>query len=513
MQIERTKNTARNMLWGLIEKLLQLVLPFVTRTLILKLIGEQYLGLNSLFTSIISVLNLADLGFGTAITFSMYKPIADNDEHKLCALLGYYKTIYRVIGGIVLGVGIAIMPFLKHLITGEVPNDINLYLLYSIYLLNTVLSYWLFAYKKSLIHAYHRDDVSTKISVSLLILQYGLQIGLLFLFDNYYLYILILPVITLFNNILTAIVAKKMFPSLICRGKVDEITRKDIKRRVGGAFIGKFCGVTRNSLDSIFISSFFGLTLVAIYGNYYYILTAVHGLLTIVTVAMASGVGNSIAKESVEKNYQDFENFTFLYSWISGWFACCLLCLYQPFMQIWVGEDLMFSSSIMILFPIYLYVMAASDIKNVYYTACGLWWEGRWRAALEFGLNLILNYFGAKYLGVAGIMLATIITMIGVNFIYGTQILFKYYFSKQKLSKYLLKQLLYLAVTSLMAISTYFVCSLLPKSGILYFFLKGIICIILPNLFYFLVYFKTGIFRRAMALFKNLISIVIKKRS
>ena len=123
MQIERTKNTARNMLWGLIEKLLQLVLPFVTRTLILKLIGEQYLGLNSLFTSIISVLNLADLGFGTAITFSMYKPIADNDEHKLCALLGYYKTIYRVIGGIVLGVGIAIMPFLKHLITGQHSTD------------------------------------------------------------------------------------------------------------------------------------------------------------------------------------------------------------------------------------------------------------------------------------------------------------------------------------------------------------------------------------------------------
>lgn len=505
MQSRRTQNTTRNAVWGLIEKFIQMVLPFITRTLVLKLMGEQYLGLNSLFTSILSVLNMADLGFGLAITYSMYKPIADQDNEALSALLNYYKKIYRVVGTVILVAGLVLMPFIPNLINGSVPADINLYLLFSIYLVNTVLTYWLFAYKKSLLHAYHRDDVSTKIAILLLILQYGLQIFVLALFDNYYAYVIILPLITLLSNIISAVATNKMYPFVKCRGMVAKETKKRIKKQVSGAFVGRVSSAVRASVNNVFISAFLSLTHVAIYGNYYYILTAVHGILTVATNSMVGGVGNSIAKESVEKNYKDFKKFTFLYAWLSGWFACCMLCLYQPFMYIWTGEELMLPVGTMVLFCFYLYVMGASDIRNVYYSAKGLWWEGRIRALLDLIVTLALNFVGVKLFGIFGILLGTILSLVLVNFMYGGKILFDHYFKEQNLSEYFLQHLLYLTITVAVGFTTYLICGLFPDTGIVWLGVKAIICIIVPNGLFFVVYRKTKMFKEIVPLFKTII--------
>lgn len=509
--INRTKNTARNAIWGFIDKIILMILPFITRTLILKLIGEEYLGLNGLFTSIITVLNIADLGFGAAITYSMYKPIADNDNETLCAILNFYRKIYRIIGCIIFIVGFLLMPFLPNLIKGDVPPDINLYLLFLIYLVNTTLGYLLFAYKRSLLHAYHRDDKVSKIAVSLNILQYAIQILVLSLFKSYYAYVIVLPLITLVGNIATSIVSKKMFPQLECRGCIDPSIMKKIKKQVSGAFIGKICGQMRTALDGIFISSFLGLTQVAIYSNYYYILSAIHNFMTVTTNSMVGGVGNSIAKEDLEKNYKDFQKFTFLYAWIAGWFSCCLVCLYQPFMRLWTGEDLMLPFGTMILFCIYLYIMSASDIKNVYYTARGLWWEGRWRAIIEVVVNLVLHYFAAKYCGIFGIILASIITMASVNFVYGVAILFKHYFINSSLTKYLLTYLKYLIITIFVCSVSYYICSYIPDTSIVNMIVIAIISTILSNLLFYAFYSRTAVFDEVKPLFIRLIGGIIHK--
>lgn len=513
MQIDRTKNTKRNALWGFVEKIIQMLLPFCTRTLILRLIGEKYLGLNGLFTSIISVLNMADLGFGAAIVYSMYKPIADNDTDALCALLNFYKKVYRIIGFVVLAIGMAIMPFLRYLIAGDVPQDINIYVLFAIYLCNVVASYWFFAYKKSLLSAYHRNDVATKISTGLLIGQYGLQILFLLLFNNYYVYILVLPVITLAGNILTSVVSKKLFPDIICRGVMEAGAKRAINKQVKGAFLGKLCGTTRNSLDSMFISSSLGLTQVAMYDSYYYILRSVHNLLNVATTSMIGGVGNSIAKESKEKNYKDFLKFTFLYSWISAWCACCMLCLYQPFMRLWIGENLMLPFHTMVLFCIYLYIISATDIQNVYYTARGLWWEGRWRSILEVCVNLLLNIIGVKFFGIWGVLMATIITMLLINFWYNARILFKNYFVGISLKKYFFKQLFYLLVAVCVSAFTYFLCSVIPTQGVADIIVRLGVCAIVPNILFYLIYFKTNDFKESKYIFGALFSKVLKKKS
>ena len=159
----RTLNAKRNMLASLINRIVSMLLPFVTRTIFIYSLGSLYLGLNSIFSSVLSVLSLAELGVGTAMVYSMYKPIANGDAETVCALLNLYRKIYRIIGAVILVLGLAFTPFLPHIIKGAVPADINLYVLYFINLFSTVVSYFLFAYKNSLLTASQRMDVISHI--------------------------------------------------------------------------------------------------------------------------------------------------------------------------------------------------------------------------------------------------------------------------------------------------------------------------------------------------------------
>lgn len=163
-KIERTKNATRNIIFGVILKVYQILVPFLMRTAMIYLMGVQYLGLNSLFASVLQVLNLAELGVGSAMIYSMYKPIAEDNNTAICALMKLYRTYYRIIGFIIAAVGLALTPFIPKLISGDVPQGINIYVLYLLNLGATVLSYWLFAYKNSILQAHQRVDVVSKVT-------------------------------------------------------------------------------------------------------------------------------------------------------------------------------------------------------------------------------------------------------------------------------------------------------------------------------------------------------------
>ena len=188
--MDKLKNTKRNIIYGSINKIIMLLCPFIIRSIIIKKLGMDYVGLGSLFTSILQVLSLAELGFGSAIVYSMYKPIAEEDNKTLSALIYFYRRIYRIIGSIILVAGIAVMPLLKYIISGKYPADINIYILYLIYLVNTVASYFMYAYKQSILMAYQRNDVDSNISSIVNMVMYGLQIAALLLTRNYYTYII-----------------------------------------------------------------------------------------------------------------------------------------------------------------------------------------------------------------------------------------------------------------------------------------------------------------------------------
>lgn len=492
MKLNKTKNTIRNTFWGFTQQIVQILLPFFTRTLLIKLLGAEYLGLNSLFSSILQVLNLAEAGFSTAIVFSMYKPIANDDDTLICSLLSLYRKIYRIIGFIITIIGLSLLPFLPHLINGTPPKDVNIYILYSIYLSNSILSYFLFAYKNSLFSAFQRNDITSKLSTVLAIFQPLVQIILLLFFRNLVIYTIVIPVISIIRNLGTSILAKKYFPQYKCNGIVPPDIKKNIFKQVSGLFISKLSQTTRDSFDSIFISSFIGLSSVSIYSNYYYIMNAIQGFLRIIATSMSAGIGNNIAIESSEQNYNLFSKITFLYMVLSGWCTIFLLCLFQPFMVLWVGEDLLLSLPTVIILCLYFYLLCMGDIKGLFSNSAGLWWEERYKSIIESISNIILNYLLVRLLGIFGIILATTITILFINFGYGSSILFKYYFKdKRKLLIYFFNHIVYLCITSFCCSISYILCNLIFfDMTIIALIGRFFICLFISPLIYLLIYNK-----------------------
>lgn len=505
MKIERTRNTVRNSVWGILSKIITTFFPVIVRTLIVQYIGAAYLGLGSLFSSILTVLSLAELGVSTAIVFSMYKPIAEDDTNTICALMALYKKLYSVIGTVIGIIGLLLMPFLPYLIKGEYPSDINLYLLYLIYLGNTVIGYFLFAYKNCLLTAHQRTDISTKIGIGTSIVQYIIAIVTIILLKNYYVYAILAPIASIVNNLLTAHCVDKMFPDYKPRGRLDKGKIADIKQRIAGLMLSKVAGTTRNTFDSIFISAFLGLTTVTIYGNYYYIMAAIISFLAVLTGGMSAGIGNSVAVDSVEKNYYDFKKFSFMFGWISGWCTICLACLYQPAMRIWMGGDLMFADDVPFLFALYFYTLTINSIKDQYYNAAGLWWTGKWRTIIEAVANFVLNIVLGKILGVYGIIFATIITALIVNFGYGTQLVYKNYFVGYPMREIMIEQGKYFFVTVINLAATYVICIKIPVSGFIGLLAKCVVCVMAPNIIYYILYRKSPYFEDALKMLKRMI--------
>lgn len=494
MKIARTKNATRNMAIGMVNKIVVLVLPFFVRTAFIYSLGSEYLGLNSLFSSILTVLNITELGFSSAVVFSMYEPIAKDDDERICALLNYYRKIYRIIGSIILIGGIIIMPFLPNLINGECPDELNIYILFFIYLLNTALSYMLFAYKKSILEAFQRNDYISLNDTITTGLTNVVQLIILLLWKSiyaYYAYIFSMLLFTIINNFLNSNIVNKKFPQYKCSGQINSADKAKIKRQVSGLMVSRICQMTRNSFDSIFVSAFISLTMTTIYNNYYYVVNAVVGLMNVITAAMLAGIGNSLTTESQHKNYHDFTLFNFIYVWISGWAAVTMLCLYQDFMIMWVGEELTLPFLMAVIFTIYFYALKICDIRITYVSAAGLWWENRFRSLLETIANIVLNYFFVRVWGVYGIVIATVIPLVIINFYFGGRILFKHYFTEYKITEYLLDNIGYAVVTLVAAVLTLSITNLIKAEGFLNLIIKGMICCVVPNIIFILFYFKT----------------------
>ena len=501
MRIERTQNATRNIIFGVVLKVYQILIPLLMRTAMIYLLGVQYLGLNSLFTSVLQVLNLAELGVGAAMVYSMYKPIAEDDKETICALMNLYKIYYRVIGLVIAIVGGCLTPFIPKLISGDVPHEINVYILYLLNLGATVLSYWLFAYKNCILQAYQRADIVSKVTLITSSIQYIGQLLVLIISKDYYLYVIVLLITQAMTNIITAIYADKMYPDYIPSGKIKKEKKKEINRRIRDLFTSKIGGVIYDSADTIVISAYLGLEVLAVYQNYYYILNAITGFITVLFSACMAGIGNSIVVESKEKNYLDLNKFTFIICWISGFCTVCLLCVYQSFMKVWVGDNLMLDFNAVICFSIYFFIRQINALLNLYKDASGMWHEDKFRPLAAAMTNLILNLLLVRYIGIYGVLISTVIAILVVGVPWLLHNLFSIIFEKKNLIKYLHKLLSYSLITVMSCMITYFICSLIKiENDIAVIIVRGIICCVVPNLIFLCFYRRSNEYLQSLIL-------------
>lgn len=480
MKIERKKNAARNVIFGVLLRIYSMIMPFIMRTAMIYLLGVEYLGLNSLFSSVLQVLNLAELGVGSAMVFSMYKPIAEDDSKTICALMKLYRFYYRIIGGVVLVAGLIILPFIPRLISGNVPEDLNVYVLFLLNLLATVFTYWLFAYRNSILNAYQRIDVISKITIFTSTIQYILQLFVLFVFHNYYYYVLSILGTQILNNIITAVVSRKMYPSYVPKGQLPKCEIKSINQRVKDVFTSKVGGTILNSADTIVISSFLGLKILAVYQNYYYIMSAVMAIFTIFFNSITAGIGNSLITENIEKNYNDYKKVTLMTFIAMGLCMSEMLMLYQPFMLIWVGKELMLDSPMVVLFCIYFFFVEYVMLASAYKDAAGIWHEDRFRPLVAGLANLGMNLIMVHFWGLYGIILSTIISSGFISAPWITHNLFTLIF-KRKFKDYLPRLLYYIFMIVCAMIASYLIGNLISAESIIMLIVRALVVMVVSG--------------------------------
>ena len=424
----RTVRAWNNISTGLLYKILMLVLSFAVRTVFTWTLGLEYLGLNSLFTAVLNVLNLAELGFAGALVVSMYEPFAKHEVDRINALLRIYKNAYRIIGTVIVVIGVAITPLIPYLISGSYPREINLSLVYWINLGGVAVGYFAFAYKSCLLTVAQRNDIGNIVHIALMLIQYLVQFIILFLLKNYYLYCSILPIINFLYNLITAGIATRMYPEYTCVGSVPKEELLSIKKKIVGLALNKVSNSLCNGLDSIIISMFIGLIALGKYNLYFYIYAALNAILFVVISSVTSTVGNSMALKSVENNMEAFQQIDFVWRWVLTIITACLINTYQPFIELWQGKDALFDDGIMKVFCIYFYVQHCIMPVQLYKDAAGLWWEDRWRVLLEGVFNLTVNLLLVRTFGISGVLLSTIITMLIVSLPWQSNVLFNNYF-------------------------------------------------------------------------------------
>ena len=511
-RLDRTKNAGRNIFYGSAIKVYQIVIPFLLRTAMIYYMGMEYIGLNGLFGSILQVLNLAELGIGSAMVFSMYKPIAENDDATICALLKLYRIYYRIVGLIILTAGILLLPFLSYLINGNVPAGINIYYLYLLNLGATILSYWLFAYRNSILIAYQRNDIISKVAAVAITLEYAFQLIAIIGFHSYYYYLTAKLFSQIIQNIIIAFIAKRMFPQYTPKGKLEIGVIIDINQRVKDLFTAKIGGVIVNSVDTIVISAFLGLYILGIYNNYYYILTSVIGFMYVIFSACTAGIGNSLVTETTEKNYFDFQVFSLIICWISGFCTCSLLCLYQPFMLFWIKDrNLMFGDKEVICFCAYFFVYELAAMMIQYKDASGMWHEDRFRPLVTALTNLAMNIFLVKYIGILGILLSTVFSFVFVGIPWLIRNIFKIIFKRSAIP-YVRKLVFYLFIVMMSCVFTYIVCAQVSISGLLGLVIRGVLCFVISNGLYWAFLHNTKEYMNMIVILKRMLKFKTKIR-
>lgn len=490
MENSRLKNSALNFASGFLGRVLTILLNFVVRTIFIYCLNEAYLSVNGLYSNILTVLSLAELGFGSAMVYRMYAPVAVKDYQKTAALLQFYKKIYIIIGVVIFLLGLCVIPFMDYIIKDK-PDISGLTLYYILFLVNTSISYWFSSYKASVLYADQKEYIKTNVQNTMAILQSGLQIVLLLLFRKYLLYLLVQLAGNIFLNLYVAHLVDKRYPEIQTYqgASLSAEERVQIRKDTEALVLSRFGHVALNGTDNIIISAVVGVLWVGRLSNYTLICDSVTSVLCQITAAITGSLGNFFATEDKHAGYALFKKVEFLNFWLYGFSFIALVTLLDPFVQIWAGGRFVLGLPISIAIAINFFVAGYMNTLWVFRSTLGLFKQGKFRPILVAILNIVLSIVLGRLWGVFGVLFATFLSRAAISLWYDPLILHRYGFEvscKPFFARYFRRVLLLAAVLIAMLTIRHVVLS--SATTVLRFAVMTMVTAIVPNAIFWLAY-------------------------
>ncbi len=512
--MSRLENTAKNFVWSTVSTLLSALIGFVSRMVFINVLGTAYLGVNGLFTNLLTMLSFTELGIGAAINFSLYKPLASNDIEQIKTLMNFYKKAYRVIAGIITVLGLILLPFIKLFIKGGEGIQ-SIYLIYMIFLFNTAYSY-LFTYKRTLLFADQKSYLITNIQMVINILTLLIQLAILLVFKNYIAYLISMVIIGVLQNFYVNGYINKRYPYLLEK-KVQNLSKENrtsIVKNVKALLIHKLGDLCISQTDNIIISSFINITVVGLVSNYFLLINTVNSFLMNLFNAANASWGHLIATETEEKRLSIFNGYNFLAFCFFGWASICFYNLLNPFVTLWIGKDKLIGQVVINLLIINFYVTGMRiPLANIK-AAAGVYFQDRFVSVIQAAINLIVSIIGVRYLGLAGVFIGSVVSSLAVPCWYRPIVVYKYVLAASP-KTYFSKYICYALLTGVNTGITYGLSTLLFKNSITWVsvFGTGMICTVIPFIVISLCFRNTKEYQYVKGLVKTLAYGRLLKRS
>ncbi len=510
----RTKNSLRNLVTGIGSNLLLTVIRFACRTVLIKTLGSAYLGINGLFSDILSMLSLTELGLDVAMNYKLYKPISENNMPRIRALMKFYRYAYLVVGSVILVLGLCLIPFLPALIKDYdsiTVLGLSPVLIFLLFLSQSASSYLLFAFKNAILKANQEEYILSVVGfLSQFILNIA-QILTLVLFKNFTVYVALSIGFSILSNFVISLIATKKYPDAFKKSddKLSLAEVKDLFKDLGGAFIYKVNNTVLRSTDNLIISSFIGLSIVGFYSNYLLLFTTITIILDRFFGAFRASLGNLYAKESLEKRYAFFEICNLISFLLYGTAGVGVAVCADELLTAWVGESYVIAQPLSLMMGAQLVMfgvkMSLGQIRNVTGAYRQMWY----RPIISIVINLVVSLVMVNIIGIYGVVLGTLCADIFADFLIDPIIINKHCLENYKSPlRYYSKQLMYMAVLTLVGFLDYFICSnVLTGLGWISVIVHIIICGLSVPLVFLLLFYRSHECQRLIQLAKSFLKI------
>lgn len=495
-------NAIKTSVFSFSQYFVQIVITFVYRTVFLMFLSKEYLGINGLFANILQLFSLAELGIGSAITYSMYKPFAEKNIDKINALIRFYRNVYNVLAGIILVMGICFYPFIKYTVNiSEVPSDVNLTVVYFLFVAQSVVSY-LFIYKQSLLMADQQNHIISLFNMVLQIVGYAVKIVLLIITHKYEIVLLSDVLVNLVINFIFSLFISNKYKEIFKgKQKILKEEKTTIYKNTFALLCHKVGTIIVSATDNIILSKFVNLVSVGLYSNYSIICLSVTNLTSRLFSNLIPTVANYVLNKSKEESYDLFNRMVYLNQWIASFTTVCLYLLLNPFITLWLDESFLLSQFVVVWICLQHYIQATTLTTNVFLNGCGLFMRDKIRPLIESVLNIVISILLAIKLGIAGVFIGTVVSGVLTYYWRTPYLIFKHYF-KFSSWDYWKTQIGWFLLTAIMCLIGQVTLQNI-SNGFLLFVVRVIIVLVAVNVIILVCTFKTKEFKYYLNVLKQ----------